>query len=48
MVFYVTNILQAFTDKQKKLLASWKLQLQRVWQPQGYGKYCHDRRNKIG
>lgn len=39
---------EAFTDKQKKLLASWKLQLQRVWQPQGYSKYCNDRRNKIG
>lgn len=38
---------EAFTDKQKKLLASWKLQLQRVWQPQGYSKYGHDRR-KIG
>lgn len=39
---------EAFTDKQKKLLASWKLQLQRIWQPLGFSKYGHERRNKIG
>lgn len=39
-----TLLLQAFNQKQKKLMMSWKMQIQKVWHPPPTNKFSLDKR----